>query len=268
MNILFIGAGKMATAIASGIKNNKHLSEKIKIKAVDPSSDACAAFKSASGYECFTEASDSLLSEAETVILAVKPQVAEAASLPLAGKISGKLIVSIAAGLKLETLKEWFKSERIIRLMPNTPLLVGCGASAYSCAEGVSGDDEELINDIFKSMGILHRVTEDLMDTVTALSGSGPAYIFELVQAMCDAAVKLGLPEDTALGLTVQTVSGAAEMLKQGAGTPDELRKAVTSPGGTTEAGLAVLEKNNFRGLICEMIKSAHARSVELGKKK
>jgi len=267
MDILFIGAGKMATAIASGIMKNKKLSEKMGVKAIDPSFEAGEAFKKASGFDCFSEATTVLLSEADVIIIAVKPQVAERAALGIADKVSGKLIVSIAAGLKLATLEKWFNSKRIIRLMPNTPLLVGSGASAYSCADGVSDADENLIVDIFNSMGILHRITEDLMDTVTALSGSGPAYIFEMVQAMCDGAVSLGLPEEIALGLTVQTVAGAAEMLKLGAGTPDELRNAVTSPGGTTEAGLAVLEENNFRNLIAEVIKAAHSRSIELGKK-
>jgi len=267
MNLVFIGAGKMATAIASGIRRNEDLAQQLTINAVDPFKKAADAFSSATGYDCFAVAEPSLLQQCDVVVLAVKPQNAESVSLDIAKLLDGQLIISIAAGLKVQTMANWYKTNRIVRLMPNTPLLVAKGASAYSCGQGVFERDEDLVVKIFQSMGVLHKVSENLMDAVTALSGSGPAYIFEMIQAMREGAVELGLDEKVALDLTVQTVAGAAEMLQQGMGDPEDLRRAVTSPGGTTEAGLSVLGKNKFRSLISEVLRAACDRSIELGKK-
>ena len=267
MDFIFIGAGKMATAIATGMKNDNELSSMMNIKAVDISQEARKAFAEKTQFETFENIQDAGIENADILLLAVKPQNAEEVSLNLKKYVQNKLIISIAAGLTLDTLASYFDSQRIVRVMPNTPLMVSKGASAYSTGKEVTDADEIIVKQVFESPGILAKVPENLMDTVTALSGSGPAYIFEMIQAMCTASENLGLPSDIALNLTVQTVAGAAEMLIQDMGTPIELRKAVTSPGGTTAAGLAVMEQNNFTDLINNVIQAAHDRSIELGKK-
>ena len=175
-------------------------------------------------------------------------------------------IISIAAGLKIETLSKWLNSRLITRVMPNTPLMVGKGASAYCCSESVSSEKKELVEKIFGSAGIIHRVTESDIDTVTGVSGSGPAYVFEFIQSLADAGVENGLSLETSLQLAVQTVAGAAEMVALEMGTPDELRDAVTSPNGTTYAALQILKENDFRNLISKTVDAAVKRSIELGK--
>ncbi len=264
MRIAFIGAGKMATAIASGLTNNDVLSA-ADMAAADVSPAARDAFTAATGVSCVADATE-ILGVADVVLLAVKPQVAEQAVQPIADLCADKLIISICAGLPLSKLCDWFGTDRVVRVMPNTPLTVGKGASVTACAPGVDAADREFAATVFGAPGIVHEMPEGLMDAVTALSGSGPAYVFEMIQALVDAAVDVGLPADVALELTTQTVAGAAEMVRRGLGTPDELRVAVTSPGGTTQAGLAVLEKSDFRGLISSVVHAARDRSVELGK--
>lgn len=265
MNILFIGAGKMATAIAKGMIDQGGFNH-ADIAAVDIAEDARNAFNKASGIIC-QDTTSKVIGNADAVILAVKPQYAAEAVANFADKCQGKLVISIMAGIKISTLSDWFKTRRIIRIMPNTPLMIGLGASAYACGENVTTEDETLLASILTPIGILKKVSEDLMDAVTAVSGSGPAYIFEMIQAMTEAGVKVGLNSEDALELTVQTVLGAAQMLKKQMGTPDELRDAVTSPGGTTAAGLAVFKEADFRGLVKKVITAARDRSIELGKK-
>ncbi len=264
MRLAFLGAGKMATAIAAGLVQNEVFPTD-DLQATDISRDARRDFTDATGVVCKGDA-ETVLTNADAVILAVKPQVAEEAVLALKGLWDNKLCISIAAGLPLDKLCEWFEHQRAIRVMPNTPLMVGLGASVFCCAPQVTTDDRELVHRIFGTVGIAHEMTEDKMDAVTALSGSGPAYIFEMVQAMVDGAEAVGLPADKALELTVQTVLGAATMLKKRLGTPDDLRRAVTSPGGTTAAGLEILNRNDFRQLIAHVIRAARDRSVELGR--
>lgn len=265
MKLMFIGAGKMATALSGGlIQNNVFAADAV--MATDVSPEACRAFEARTGAATTDDNSDAVRS-ANTVVLAVKPQVAEAVMAPLKGLFAGKLFVSIAAGLALEQLCAWSGSDRVIRVMPNTPAMVGRGAAVFSCAAGVTDADRETATKIFGTVGVVCEMPEEKLDAVTGLSGSGPAYIFELVKAMVDGAKAVGLPPDDALDLTVQTVAGAAEMLRQKMGTPDELRDAVTSPGGTTAAGLQVLKDADFRDLIARVIQRATERSVELGKR-
>jgi pyrroline-5-carboxylate reductase len=150
--------------------------------------------------------------------------------------------------------------------MPNTPLMVGKGATAFACAEAVTESDRAFVTSMFSAVGVVHEVPEEQLDAVTALSGSGPAYVFEMIQALVDAGAAVGLPADVALKLTVQTVAGAAEMVARGIGSPDALRAAVTSRGGTTEAGLAVLGEADFRNVIADVVRAAARRSEELGR--
>lgn len=264
MRLAFLGAGKMATAIAGGLARGGIVAAG-EMSACDVSAEARAAFSGATGVHC-VERPDESFALAECVVLAVKPQKAEEAlrALPRLGE--GVLLISIAAGVALARLEEWSGSARVIRVMPNTPLLVGQGASVYARGSGAADADAAACERVFGSLGLVREVPEGWINAVTALSGSGPAYVFEMVQALVDAGVAVGLPADLALGLTVQTVAGAAEMLRLKQGSPDELRRAVTSPGGTTAAGLAVLEAAGFRDLIRRTVQAACQRAHELGK--
>jgi pyrroline-5-carboxylate reductase len=150
--------------------------------------------------------------------------------------------------------------------MPNTPALVGEGISAYSVSEAVSSDEIKKIEAVLGAVGKFCKVEEKLMDAVTGLSGSGPAYVFDFIQALADGGVNAGLPRDIAMTLAAQTVKGAAVMTLEGGEHPSVLRDRVTSPGGTTASGLAVLEKGAFRGIVSEAVVKAAAKSVELGK--
>jgi pyrroline-5-carboxylate reductase len=259
----FIGAGKMATAIAAGLIK-KGLYQADAVIASDISDASRSYFSSKTGgVTC--ENNEQITADCATIILAVKPQVASEVCSKLNLK-PGTHVISIAAGLKLASLKKWLKTDKITRVMPNTPLMVGKGASAYCVAEGVTDSEKETVEKIFGCAGIIYPVSENDIDAVTGLSGSGPAYVFEFIQALCEAGKENGLDDETSLQLAVQTVAGAAEMLVMNMGTPDELRDAVTSPNGTTYAALQVMKKENFRGLISKSIKAAVDRSIELGK--
>ncbi|NOY80956.1 MAG: pyrroline-5-carboxylate reductase [Kiritimatiellaeota bacterium] len=264
MKLTLIGAGKMGSAIAGGLVRNR-VFKADELAAADPSPAARASFETLTKVRCFATA-EAALSGTDAVLLAVKPQNAATIAADIAPFCREKLFISIMAGVPIRRLGEWFGTDRVVRVMPNTPLLVGEGASVFACGAGVKAADRELAKRIFGALGIVFEMKENLLDAVTALSGSGPAYVFEFVQALVDAAVTAGLSPEPALALTVQTVAGAAEMLRSRIGSPEELRDAVTSPGGTTAAGLAVLADGNFRGLIRKMILAARDRSVELGR--
>jgi pyrroline-5-carboxylate reductase len=263
MTLAFIGAGKMATAIASGLVDHKVFAPH-EIIATDLSDAARQAFFDRTAATCSCD-NAALVAQADAIVLAVKPQVAAQVLAPLKGKFADKLFISIAAGLSIDSLADWTGASRIIRVMPNTPAMVATGASVFSCAPAVTEADRELTRRIFGAIGIVHEMPEAKLDAVTGLSGSGPAYVFEFIQALVDGGVAAGLDAESAHELVVQTVAGAAEMLRQGMGTPDELRVAVTSPGGTTAAGLSVMAEANFRDIMSRVVARATARSIELG---
>ena len=258
----FIGSGKMASAIAAGIVN-KNIFASSEILASDISQDSLNAFKEACGADICTD-NEKVINECQTIILAVKPQVAEQVCSSL-NIPADSHIISIAAGLKIASLQEWLGTEKITRVMPNTPLMVGKGASAYCCSASISSEEQKLVEEIFGSAGIIHKVEEKDIDAVTGVSGSGPAYVFEFIQALTDAGIENDLSPEASLELAVQTVAGAAEMVARKMGTPDELRDAVTSPNGTTYAALQVMKQNNFRKLISDSVDAAVKRSIELG---
>lgn len=264
MKLYFVGAGKMATALATGIVR-EGLFPTDELCACDVNELARAAFTEATGIVCEASAS-AALSEAEVVLLAVKPQVAEAAVKALPPRRDGVLVISICAGLPIGKLSSWFGTEKIVRVMPNTPLMVGRGASCYALGPGADETSAQLAGAILGSLGLAYHVEESQLDAVTALSGSGPAYFFEMIKAMTDAGVKAGLDEDLSLSLSVQTMVGAGEMLSRKLGTPDQLRDAVTSPKGTTAEGLAVMATWRFREMMEEVVAAAKRRSIELGR--
>jgi pyrroline-5-carboxylate reductase len=265
MKIGFIGAGQMATALAQGFVRAKLLPATA-ITAFDPvqaatdklAKDLTGLVAAASNVEA--------AKQADVIILAVKPQVMPAVYQELSGKLTGKLVISIAAGIALEKLCAGLATNRIVRVMPNTPCLVGKGASAYALASDATADDGDLVKKLLSSVGIAHQVEEKLLDAVTGLSGSGPAYVYLMIEALCDGGVRAGLPRVLATSLAAQTVLGAAEMVLTRGEHPAALKDAVTSPGGTTIAGLQVLEDRGLRGALIAAVEAATKRSAELGK--
>lgn len=263
--LLFIGAGKMASAIAGGIVGGG-LFPSEQLAAFDVSPQAAESFTAATGVQCIKDVTEGLAS-AENVLIAVKPQYLASALAPLEGKFGGKLIISIAAGVTLDTLQEMTGSSKIVRVMPNTPALVGKGAAAFAGTADVSAAELSFVEMIFNAVGIGLQVQEKLLDAVTGLSGSGPAYVFEFIQALADGGVAEGLPRETALCLAAQTVLGSAAMVLETQLHPAVLKDQVTSPGGTTARGLEKLAERGFSGTLIQAVRAASARSAELGKK-
>lgn len=261
--LFFIGAGKMATAIAGGLTSSGKF-QACELGACDTDLRAAAAFEEATGIQVCS--SDEGIKESSALLLAVKPQViyslAEQKDL-----MKDKLIISIAAGISIAQLAEITGSSRIIRVMPNTPALVGKGASGYACSENISQEEENFAIETLSAVGIAFKFAESALDAVTALSGSGPAYVFEFIQALADGGVAEGLPRDTAQILAAQTVIGAAEMVLKTNEHPASLKDKVTSPAGTTSRALEVLADRGFSGTVIRAVRAAAARSRELGKK-
>lgn len=203
-----------------------------------------------------------------TVILAVKPQVAAAVLREVGDKFRpGQLFLSIVAGWKLSRLESFLPPEvAMVRAMPNTPCLIGQGITALAYGRGVTGPEQDLARSIFGAVGEVVELPEHLLDAVTALSGCGPAYAFLVIEALTDAGVKLGLPRQVALKLTTQTIAGAAAMVGQTGTHPAQLKDMVTSPGGATIYGLAVMEEAGLRGTLIKAVFTAWQRAQALGK--
>jgi pyrroline-5-carboxylate reductase len=208
------------------------------------------------------------LSGADVVLLCVKPQVMDKLLEEIAPATgSGKLVISIAAGVTLARIEKALTANpRAVRVMPNTPALVLAGAAALAAGKNATTDDLAVAQSIFNSVGRAVVVEEKLMDAVTGLSGSGPAYVFMIIDALSDAGVKAGLPRQLALELAAQTVYGSAKMVLETKEHPGKLRDMVTSPGGTTIEGLHALEKGKLRATLMNAVEAATARSRELGK--
>ncbi len=205
--------------------------------------------------------------EADVVVLATKPQVFDRLLPEIADALGPeKLVVSVAAGVPIEALRAGLpRSPRIARAMPNTPALVDAGATAIATSEAVTEQDRSLLRTLFESVGIVTFVDEPLLDTVTGLSGSGPAYVFMIVEALSDAGVKGGLDRETAMRLATQTVLGSAKLLIETGEHPGRLKDMVTSPGGTAIAGLHTLEAGGLRTTLMNAVEVASARARELG---
>lgn len=261
----FIGGGNMAEAIIRGLLSGGVPAENIFV--AEPV-EKRREYLSASYSVMTTGDNRDAASFGEIIILAVKPQVCLEALRALSGEESaGKLFISIMAGVKTKTIETALsKGTRVIRVMPNTPALVLEAASAVSPGACAKPDDVSLALDIFNLLGTACSVDEKLLDAVTGLSGSGPAYVYTFIEALSDAGVKNGLPRDIATRLAAQTVFGAAKMVLETGEHPAMLREKVTSPGGTTIAGLHVLEQQAFRGSVMTAVDSATHRSMELGK--
>jgi len=264
--IAFVGAGNMAGALIRGLIGTGTVPAD-RIIAADPDHGRLSSLEEELEIRITGENAE-VVQEATVVVLATKPQ-AFAQLLPGLAAALGPdtLLISIAAGISTAMIERALPAgSRVVRTMPNTPALVGAGATAIAAGTHATNDDLELAETLFRSVGISVRVPEEQIDAVTGLSGSGPAYVFAMIEALRDAGAREGLPEETALQLAAQTVFGAARLLLDEKEAPEVLRDRVTSPGGTTRAGLDALAAAGFTDAILGAVRAATRRSVELGK--
>ncbi len=261
----FLGAGQMATALAAGWAR-AGLLDAARSRAADPYPEARARFEKATGVPTL-DTNSAVAAACEVLVLAVKPQVMPAVLAELRPTLTPRhLVISIAAGLTLNTLADGLGPDtRLVRVMPNTPCLVAASASGYSPGATATPQDVELVGRLFGSVGKAFRVAEPLLDAVTGLSGSGPAFVYLFIEALADGGVRCGLPRDVAQTLAAQTVLGAAKMVLETGQHPGSLKDAVASPGGTTIAGLHALERAAFRAAAMDAVEAAWRRSQELG---
>ncbi len=264
----FIGAGNMGSALIKGLIESKTLEPK-NINAFDVIEEQTAGLEKEFGIHKCSSIKE-LSEKSDIIILAVKPQNMKEVLESLKPSLSGnQLIISIAAGISISFIQNTLgNSVPIVRVMPNTPALVLQSASALSRNPHVSDELMQKALELFSAVGFACEVEEKLMDAVTGLSGSGPAYVLLFLEALTDAGVLVGLPRNLARELVIQTAIGTLTMMKQKDMHPAQLKDMVTSPGGTTIHGLEVMEKNGFRGIIMEAIKAATIRSMELQLKK
>lgn len=264
IQIVFIGAGNMAEAMVRGILK-AGLYRPADILVADIDARRLKYFRRELGV-MGTADNKQTASAAGVIVLAVKPQQAAAVLNELRGNLTENiLLISIVTGFTTgKIIVSLGQPARIIRVVPNTPALVGSGASAYCCGKGTTTKDEWVVENILKSIGIAVRLDEPLMDAATALSGSGPAYVFYLVEALLKAGQEIGLTEENARRLIEATVAGAAHMLSETGARPDELRQRVTSRGGTTAAALEIMNKDGMQATIIAAVKAAHKRAMEL----
>jgi len=263
--IAIIGAGNMGSSLIGGLIKNGHPLDKL--TATDPSSEKRQHLLQTFGSQALDD-NQTAISQADVVIFAVKPQLFEEVAVPLKPLIAKHkpLVMSIAAGVRAASIQHWLGDHAaIVRVMPNTPALIGAGASALFANAEVTAAQHAIAESIMRAVGITVWVSDEAqMDTVTALSGSGPAYFFLILEALQEGAEELGLPPETAQLLAQQTALGAALMAIDSTHSPAELRQHVTSPGGTTERAINVLEENKLRAIFKKALVAAKQRSEEL----
>jgi pyrroline-5-carboxylate reductase len=263
----FIGGGAMAEALAGGLVASGVSAAQIQI--AEPLPARCAQLRERLGVAAEADYTGAVRGS-DVVVLAVKPDVVATALAALREEdldLTSPLWISIAAGVRLETLEAGLPAKaRIVRAMPNTPALVGAGATAICGNAETDASDRSDASALFESVGFAWEAdTEDQLDAVTGLSGSGPAYVFLFLEALIDAGVAAGLPRAAAERLAIQTVYGAAKLALEGDSSPAQLRERVSSPGGTTLAGLAALDEGGFREILARAVEAATRRSAELG---
>ncbi len=262
----FIGAGQMARALASGFVK-AGLIEAKQLVAADPVPAALEAFRQAVPGADGLEDNASVAKAADVLFLATKPQQIASALEELRPAVGpDKLVISIAAGVHLSTLSASLGEARLVRVMPNTPCLIGQSASGYCLGPRATPADGRLVTQLLTAVGRAFAVDEKLLDAVTGLSGSGPAFVYVMIEALSDGGVRMGLPRDVATALAAQTVRGAAQMVLETGEHPSVLKDRVASPGGTTIAGLQALETGGLRGTLMAAVEAATRRSIELGK--
>lgn len=268
--LLFVGGGNMAHAIISGAIHSKTLNPDA-VGVIEPSQDRHSLFKNA-----FTDTSDAIhwlrtqSADQGAIILAIKPQMLEAAVGPIREEIAQlpfqPLAISILAGTRIEQIENAFDHKaRVIRVMPNTPAQIGHAMSAISPSDSATETDIKLADQLFSSIGKAITIPEDLMDAFTAIAGSGPAYLFYLAQAMTEAATQLGFDQHQTHTIVRQTIYGSASLLKNSPESPRELRSNVTSKKGTTDAATSLLDESGVMDTLVRAMHAARHRGAELG---
>lgn len=267
LHLGLIGCGKMGSALLRGVADTLG-KDQVSASLSDVIPQAVESLKSALSCNVSSGAPAEVAAASDVVILAVKPQDMRPLCETLAQVAGQRLYISIAAGIPLTDLQTWLGgNQRVIRCMPNTPALVSAGAAAFARGKLATADDAAVASRILEAVGTVAEVPEKLLDAVTGLSGSGPAYVYTVIEALGDGGVLMGLPRATAMQLAAQTVLGAAKMVLETGRHPAALRDEVTSPGGTTIAGLEALESHSFRNALIQAVRAATERSSELGKK-
>ncbi|XP_052764131.1 uncharacterized protein LOC128206040 [Mya arenaria] len=265
MTVGFIGAGRMAQAMARGfISAGVIKAENIMLSDVNP--HMLNSIKKDLGVK-ITECNREVVTRSDLIVLAVKPNVVSPILKEVSSDVSKtKLLVSIAAGIPISAIEQLLpKGSRVIRVMPNTPALVLAAASVLAPGQAVVDGDTDLVIELLQCIGIAEPGSEKLLDAVTGLSGSGPAYTYMAIEALADGGVKMGLPRDLAMKLAAQTMLGAAKMVLETGKHPGQLKDEVCSPGGTTIAALHKLEKAGFRATLIDAVEAATLRAQELG---
>ena len=265
MKILFLGGGNMANALIGGMLKQGFSASGIDV--IDPGADARQKLTESYGVQCHAD-TGSAPAAPDVLVLAVKPQQMKEAVAPLVGKLGNAVVVSIAAGLDMAALSRWLGGHRkIVRCMPNTPALIGAGITGLCALPDVSTDERALADRVLKAVGSTVWIeSEARMDAVTAISGSGPAYVFLFIEALQQAAAEFGFTPEQGRQLAIETVQGAAALAAQSSEPASILRERVTSKGGTTEAALKMMAEKGVKDGIVAGCHAAEARGKELGK--
>jgi pyrroline-5-carboxylate reductase len=264
VTIAFLGGGNMAGALIGGLRAKGFGTQELSV--LEPSPEARRRLAAEYGVRA-SAAPDAALRAAETLVLAVKPQDMRAALAPLVPLAGGQLVISVAAGIRLADLSRWLGGHRrLVRAMPNMPALIGCGISVLHALPEVSAAERQRAEAVLAAVGAVVWVEEErLLDPVTALSGSGPAYVFWFIEQLAAAGAALGLPAEVAARLALETVAGAARLAAQSGEAPSVLRARVTSKGGTTEAALRVFDEEQLAERLRRALAAASRRGAELG---
>jgi pyrroline-5-carboxylate reductase len=261
----FLGAGKMATGLARGWLAADLATPELML-ASDPLPQARQAFAAETGVKT-TADNREVVTASDLLVLAVKPQSMPSLLADIRSAVNSRhLVISIAAGVTLQQLSDGLGADRrLIRVMPNTPCLVGASAGGYAAGQAATADDVARVDRLMSAVGRAFRLPENLLDAVTGLSGSGPAFVYVMIEALSDGGVRVGLPRDVATSLAAQTVFGAAKMVLETGSHPGVLKDMVASPAGTTIAGLHALERGGLRAALMDAVEAATRRSKELG---
>ncbi len=263
MRLAFIGGGNMASAILGGLIRQGLAPKQVTV--VEPFAETADKLRKEFGIEVHASASD-VLADANLVAWAVKPQVFRDAALPVAAFTPKALHLSVAAGIRSDSIARWLHTERVVRSMPNTPALVGQGITGLFARASVSANDKALVEQVLQSTGEWLWVKQESdLDVVTALSGSGPAYVFYFLEAMTEAGVQMGLSQDQAYHLAKATFGGATHLARQSTDSPEVLRQRVTSKGGTTYAALTSMADDHVKEAFVKAMLAAQKRAAELG---
>ena len=261
--LAFVGGGNMANAILGGLLREGLAPKQVVV--IEPFAETADKLRKELGVEVHAQASH-VLANSDLVVWAVKPQVFKDAALPVASFTQNSLHLSVAAGIRSDSIARWLHTNRVVRSMPNTPALVGQGMTGLFARDGVSAQDKKLVEHVLESTGEWLWVTQESdLDVVTALSGSGPAYVFYFLEAMTEAGVQMGLSQEQAYHLAKATFGGATHLARQSSDSPQVLRQRVTSKGGTTYAALTSMAQDHVKEAFVKAMLAAQKRAGELG---